>query len=128
MRQLHAFSLGLLVEDLRLGLFDLQFGIMVKLLDHISIHLDVVPLGFDLGRLLLVELEVALELGSDHLHEFVVRLLFFLGFLGAHLRSCFKLYFKMMTRMTGENDSKKRNGKYFWEEGRKMESRVGFFC
>lgn len=68
---------------------------MVKLLDHISIHLDIVPLGFDLCGLLLVELEVGLELGSDHLHEFVVGLLFFLGFLGAHLRFCFKLYFKI---------------------------------
>lgn len=87
MGELHIFALGLLVEYLRLGLFDLQLGIMVKLLDHISVHLDIVPLGFDFRGLLLVELEVGLELGGDHLHEFVVWLLFFLGFLGAHLRS-----------------------------------------
>lgn len=59
---------------------------MVKLLDHIAIHLDIVPLGFDLCGLFLVELEVGLEFGGDHLHELVVGLLFFLGFLGAHLR------------------------------------------
>ena len=124
MRELHAFSLGLLVEDLRLGLFDLQFGIMVKLLDHISIHLDVVPLGFDLGRLLLVELEVALELGSDHLHEFVVRLLFFLGFLGAHLRSCFKLYFKMMMGMMARKwQPKWEMGNIVGKEGGKKEAK-----
>lgn len=59
---------------------------MVKLLDHIPIHLDIVPLGFDLGCLLLVELEVGLEFGGDHLHKFVIGLLLFLGFLWAHLR------------------------------------------
>lgn len=58
---------------------------MVKLLDHIPIHLDIVPLGFDLGRLFFEEFEVGFKFRSDHFHKFVIGLLLFLGFLWAHL-------------------------------------------
>lgn len=33
----------------------LEFGVVMELLDHISIHLDIVSFGLDVAHLLLVE-------------------------------------------------------------------------
>lgn len=55
---------------------------MVELFDHVAVHLDVVPLGLDVSDLLLVELEVALQLGCGHGFPLVVGLLLLLGFFG----------------------------------------------
>ncbi len=57
---------------------------MVELFDHVAVHLDVVALGLDLAHLLLVQLQMALQLGRNHLHELVVRLLLLLRPLGGH--------------------------------------------
>ena len=56
----------------------------MELFDHISIHLDVVSFGFDIAYFLLVEFEIALELGRRHWFPFVIWLLFFSWFFWAH--------------------------------------------
>ena len=82
---LHVLSFGLLVEDFSVHLVDFDLGVVVELLHHISVHLNVVPLGFHIAHLLLVELQIALQLWSYHLHEFVIGLLFLLWTLRTHL-------------------------------------------
>ena len=84
---LHVLSFGLLVEDLGVHLVDFYLGVVIELLDHISVHLNVVPLGFHIAHLLLVELQIALQLWSYHLYEFVVGLLFLLWTLRTHLHT-----------------------------------------
>ena len=53
-------SLSLFVENFRLGLLNFDFSIVIELFDHIAIHLNVVPFGFDLTYFLLVKFKVGL--------------------------------------------------------------------
>ena len=57
---------------------------MVEFLYHISIHLNVISLGIYISNSLFEQLEVTLELRRDHLDEFVIGFLFFLGLFGSH--------------------------------------------
>jgi hypothetical protein len=82
MGELHVLTICLFIQDLCARFFDFQFSVVVELLDHISIHLNVVSFRFDLSHFLLQQLQVALQFRSNHLHELVIGLLLFLGFLG----------------------------------------------
>lgn len=84
MAHCHVLCFGLLVQDVGLGLFYLEFGVVVELLDHISIHLDVISFGLEVTDLVLHELEVGIELGGGHLDELVIGLLLLLGLLWTH--------------------------------------------
>jgi hypothetical protein len=57
---------------------------MMKLFDHISIHLYVISFGFDIANFLLVEFEITLELWGRHWFPLVIGLLFFSWFFWAH--------------------------------------------
>jgi hypothetical protein len=81
---LHMLPFSLLVENFSVCLLDLDFSVVVELLNHISIHLNVVPLGLDIPYFLLVKFEVGLKLGSYHFHELIIGLFLLLWFLGRH--------------------------------------------
>lgn len=75
---LHRLCFSLAVQDLQLQFVNFCLSILVILLDHVSIHLDVVSFGFEIVAALFPETECLLELCCPHLHKLVVRLFLFL--------------------------------------------------
>lgn len=74
----HFLTIGLFIQNSCMRLVNLNFSIVVKLLNHVTIHLNIVSLRFYFINSLFIQAKIILEFRSNHFHELIIRLLLLL--------------------------------------------------